>query len=87
MGPLHVNKYVLWTGLWMVWYYARNRDILTCTNTFFWIYGLVITKTLSTFLGLIKRYHAPKESKSKMVACLVFASHAALYGDLYYLNY
>lgn len=87
MGPLRVNKYVLWTALWIVWYYVRNRNVVAIVNTIFWLYGLVITKTLSTLLGLIKRSQAPQESRSKVVAFLIFATHAALYGYLYVVNW
>ncbi|CAB9521697.1 expressed unknown protein [Seminavis robusta] len=87
MGPLRVNKYILWTALWCVWYYVRMNRILPYYNTMFWLKGMVITKILSTFLGLIKRSRAPRESRSSLVAFLVFATHAALFAWLYWMNF
>ena len=87
MGPLHVNKYLMWTGLWIVWYYVRKRAILSYFNSAFWFSGFVITRTLSTLLGLWKRSKAPPESKSTVVVVLVFVTHVAHFGYIYWLNW
>ncbi|CAB9511910.1 expressed unknown protein [Seminavis robusta] len=84
-----VNKYmyILWTVLWLVWYYIRMNQLLPYFNTMFWLNGLVITLIISTSLGFIKRSRAPKESRNSVVAFVAFAFHAVLLGYLYWMNF
>ncbi|CAB9517804.1 expressed unknown protein [Seminavis robusta] len=82
-----VNKYLLWTVLWCVWYYIRTNQLLPYFNTWFWLNGMIITLLISTILGFIKRSRAPKESRSSVVAFVAFAVHAGLLGYLYWMNF
>lgn len=39
LGPLHVNKYLMWTGLGLAWWYIRTSTSLGLYNTLFWMQG------------------------------------------------
>lgn len=86
LGPLHVNKYVLWLGLGLVVHYLRFYTSVRFHNTPFWLYAFCITKLISSLVGVYQRSKAPKEQKSSMVGWLVFVTHGALYGYLFLAN-
>lgn len=87
MGPLHVNKYVLWSGLGLLWWYIRTTRIQSPYNSMFWLKGLVVTRTIAGLLGWYKRSKAPQEEKSALIGYLVFGVHLAIYVYLYVVNF
>lgn len=75
MGPLQVNKYVLWTGLGLAWWYIRTSGTLGFYNTPFWVTAHVITLQLAGLFGWHKRSKAPPEKRNSVVGYGVFAFH------------
>lgn len=86
MGPLHVNKYVLWTGLGLGLQAIRHYNILEVENTEFWMYSYFVTKTIATALGIRKRNQQIKAGQDAKLVYVGLASHVALFALIFY-NY
>ena len=87
MGPLGVNKYVLWIGLGMVWWYIRTSRVVSSYNSMFWLTGMVIMRAMAFLMGWYKRSKAPEEMKSTFIGNLVVGTHVALFAYLYIFNF
>ena len=80
MGPLHMNKYVMWTLLGLVWYAIKmNLDESYQYNSAFWMVAYCVLKTISSWLGFQKRMKAPPEERSDDTFKVVLLAHAGFY--------
>ena len=86
MGPLRVNKYLLWTGLYLGWSYIRTTGVLPFHNSWVWLNIMCATLTISTLVGMHKRSQVPKEQRSTTVAFIVLLIHVGLYAFLFIAN-
>ena len=88
MGPLHLNKYALWTVLFLSLELIRTYSGAPVLNNHFWVYAFVITKICATSLGLKKRKEKMEKGQGlpRMVQ-IVMASHVVLFAHIYYLNF
>lgn len=86
MGPLHMNKYVMWTLLGVGLQAIRYYNLVEVVNTEFWMYSFFVTKIIALGLGLRKRSQKMKEGQDARLVYVGLASHAALFGLIYY-NY
>lgn len=82
MGPLRLNKYILWTGLWFLWNMIRYYNIVEIETNTFWIIAFFVTKTISILLGLQRRAQQIKgreDDYSSTLVQIVLFSYAALF--------
>jgi hypothetical protein len=92
MGPLHVNKYVLWAALWLCLHIIRTymHAFIKVEYNGFWLSAFIITKAIATGLGIRKRNRELKEevgqnAQSRMVHA-VMVTYALVLGYMYYRN-
>lgn len=85
MGPLHLDKYVLWTGLGILVHCIRSFEWVEVENNLFWCLTYVVTKCIVIGLGLRKRSQQikPGQQDAKEVY-VILASQAALFAHIYY---
>ena len=88
MGPLHLNKYALWTMLFLSLQLIRSSTGSPVLNNRFWVYAFVFTKMCTLGLGLKKRSEKMEKGQGvpRMVQ-IVMASHVVLFAHIYYLNF
>lgn len=90
MGPLHVNKYALWTILFLSMQLIRNYTQAQILNNHFWVYAFIVTKICATGLGLKKRSEKLAQTGKSSVPRMVLAvmvGHVLLFAHIYYLNF
>lgn len=87
LGPLHLNKYVLWVGLSLAWWYVRTKTDLSLYNNWFWFCGTFSSTILSSLLAWHKRSKHPLESRSSAVGYTFFALHVILFIHHYVINF
>jgi hypothetical protein len=92
MGPLHVNKYVLWTVLWLSLHVIRTYmyDVIKVEYNGFWLSAFIVTKAIATGLGIQKRNRELQKAvdpnvQARMVH-VVMVTYALLLGYMYYRN-
>ena len=87
MGPLHMNKYALWTLLGASLWFLRTYGWVEVENSRFWCIAFAATKFYSSYLGLKKRSKEIEEGQSAALVYVVIGSHLLLAGYIYYLNF
>jgi len=91
MGPLHLDKYLLWTILFASVCAIRHVTQSDLVNNRFWVYAFIVTKACAAALGLRKRSEKMKNQTeingSPRMVQAVMASHVMLFLYIYYLNF
>ena len=88
MGPLHLNKYVMWTILGLVWYAIKaNMDKSYHYNSAFWMSTYCVLKCISSCLGYQKRMKAPPDARSDTTFKAVLVAHAGFYAYAFFRLY
>ncbi|CAB9519807.1 expressed unknown protein [Seminavis robusta] len=92
MGPLHLNKYILWTVLWLALHVIRTYDLVHVGYNVFWLCAFVVTKFIATALGMRKRSQELKATSNdgsmvqNRMVYTAFISYAFLGAYMYYRN-
>lgn len=92
MGPLHLNKYVLWTMLFCIICAVRHYTGAEIKDNRFWAGAYIVTKACGTALGLKKRKETMKMQPSpggiqSLLVQAVLVSHVLLFSYIYYYNF
>ncbi|CAB9501655.1 expressed unknown protein [Seminavis robusta] len=78
MGPWHINKYLLWILLGLVWYGIQTTHIVSTYNSEFWLVAFGVSKLIALGLGLRKRAQQVDMPKNPIIYRSVIASHVIL---------